>query len=163
MYAFDINEFKLQDISHITYPKLPLLQSIQMTCSLPLIVSPVCIDNKCFMDGGIICNYPIKYCINNIENHDEILGIKNQYDTDNTINMNINSESTIIDYILAFLFKTIQSLSKKEEIPSINNEIICDATLMSVSYLKNVLGSLELRKQLFDAGTESAKKFVSKL
>jgi NTE family protein len=163
MYAFDINEFKLQDISHITYPKLPLLQSIQMTCSLPLIVSPVCIDNKCFMDGGIICNYPIKYCINNIENHDEILGIKNQYDTDNTINMNINSESTIIDYILAFLFKTIQSLSKKEEIPSVNNEIICDATLMSVSYLKNVLGSLELRKQLFDAGTESAKKFVSKL
>jgi hypothetical protein len=32
--------------------------------------------------------------------------------------MNINSESTIIDYILAFLFKTIQSLSKKEEIPT---------------------------------------------
>lgn len=163
MFSFDINEFKLQDISHVTYPKLPLLQGIQMTCSLPLLVSPVCIDNKCFIDGGIICNYPIKQCLDNIENHDEILGIKNQYDTENRINLNINSDSTIIDYILTFLFKTIQSLSKKEEIQNIKNEIICNATLMSVSYLKDVLHSLELRKKLFDDGAESAKLFISKL
>ena len=123
MYSFDINEFKLQDISHLTYPKLPLLQGIQMTCSLPLLVAPVCIDNKCFIDGGIICNYPAKQILNDIENHDEILGIKNNYEAENRINTNINSDSTIIDYILTFLFKAIQSLSKKEEVPKIKNEI----------------------------------------
>lgn len=163
MYSFDINEFKLQDISHMTYPKLPVLQGIQMTCSLPLLVSPVCFDNKCFIDGGIICNYPLKQCMDNIENHDEILGIKNQYESENRINLNINSDSTIVDYILTFLFKTIQSLSKKEEITNIKNEIICKATLMSVSYLKDVLYSLDLRKKLFDDGAESAKLFMSKI
>ena len=163
MYSFDINEFKLQDISHLTYPKLPLLQGIQMTCSLPLLVAPVCIDNKCFIDGGIICNYPAKQILNDIENHDEILGIKNNYEAENRIITNINSDSTIIDYILTFLFKTIQSLSKKEEVPKIKNEIICDATLMSVSYLKEVFSSLDLRKKLFNDGTDSAKIFISKL
>jgi hypothetical protein len=163
MYSFDINEFKLQDISHLTYPKLPLLQGIQMTCSLPLLVAPVCIDNKCFIDGGIICNYPAKQILNDIENHDEILGIKNNYEAENRINTNINSDSTIIDYILTFLFKAIQSLSKKEEVPKIKNEIICDATLMSVSYLKEVFSSLDLRKKLFNDGTDSAKIFISKL
>jgi len=34
---------------------------------------------------------------------------------------------------------------------------------MSVSYLKEVLGSLDLRKKLFNDGTESAKIFLSKL
>ena len=138
MYSFDINEFKLQDISHTTYPELPLLQGLQMTCSLPLLVSPVCLDNKCFIDGGIICNYPIKQCLEYVDNQDEILGIKNEYETENRINLNITSESTIIDYILTFLFKSIQSLSKKEEIPKIKNEITCNATLLSVSYLKEV-------------------------
>jgi len=134
-----------------------------MTCSLPLLVAPVCIDNKCFIDGGIICNYPAKQILNDIENHDEILGIKNNYEAENRINTNINSDSTIIDYILTFLFKAIQSLSKKEEVPKIKNEIICDATLMSVSYLKEVFSSLDLRKKLFNDGTDSAKIFISKL
>ena len=93
----------------------------------------------------------------------EILGIKNNYEAENRIITNINSDSTIIDYILTFLFKAIQSLSKKEEVPKIKNEIICDATLMSVSYLKEVFSSLDLRKKLFNDGTDSAKIFISKL
>lgn len=163
MYSFDINEFKLQDISHSTYPELPLLQGLQMTCSLPLLVSPVCLDNKCFIDGGIICNYPIKQCLEHIDNQDEILGIKNEYETENRVNSNITADSTIIDYILTFLFKSIQSLSKKEEIPQIKNEIICNATLMSVSYLKEVFSSIDLRKKLFEDGSETAKKYSSSL
>ncbi len=163
MYSFDINEFKLQDISHISFPDLPLLQGIQMTCSLPLLVSPVCIDNKCFIDGGIVCNYPLKQCLADIVEKDEILGIKNQYENENRVNLSITSESTIIDYILTFLFKVIQSIGKREEISEIKNEITCNATLMSVSYLKDVFSSIELRKKLFHDGIETAKLFTSKL
>lgn len=161
MYSFDINEFKLQDISHTNYPDLPLLQGLQMTCSLPLLVSPVCVDNKCFIDGGIICNYPLKQCLDNVENHDEILGFKNYYETGSKLNMNITPESTMIDYMLTFLFKAIQNLSKKEETYEIKNEIICNSTLMSVNYLKEVFGSIELRKSLFDNGAESARIFMT--
>jgi predicted acylesterase/phospholipase RssA len=163
MYSFDINEFKLQDISYITYPDLPLLQGLQMTCSLPLLVSPVCIDDKCFIDGGIICNYPLKQCIENVENTNEILGFKNQYNNENKLSMKITSESTILDYMLTFLFKSIQSLGNQQEIQVIENEIICNSTLMSVNYLKEVFSSMELRKSLFDNGSESAKLFISKI
>ena len=63
LFSFEINEYKVQDISHLTHPKLTLITAIQMTCALPVLVTPVCIDDKCYIDGGMSSNYPLKYCI----------------------------------------------------------------------------------------------------
>ena len=45
MFAFEINQYKVEDISYLTYPKLPVLQAIQMTCAIPVLVTPVCIGD----------------------------------------------------------------------------------------------------------------------
>ena len=101
LFSFEINEYKIHDISYMTHPKLSLLQAIHMTCSLPILVTPVCIDDKFYIDGGIVCNYPLKNCIDSGKNIDEILGFKNQYD--NETKSHINSESTLLDFIMFFL------------------------------------------------------------
>jgi predicted acylesterase/phospholipase RssA len=163
MFAFDINEFKLQDISYLTYPKLPLIKGIQMTCGLPILVTPVCVEDKCFIDGGLISNYPLKYCIDAGNNPDEILGLKNQYDTNTKFSNHIDQKSTMLDYLITLFFKIIHSLSTKLEIPYIKNEVICNSSLLTVNYLKESLNSVDIRKNLFDNGSESAKLFISKL
>lgn len=161
MYSFEINEYKTTDISHKTHPELYLLTAIQMTCAIPVLLSPVCHDNKCYIDGGLACNYPLDYCIKNGNKEDEILAFKNKYNREKiTI---INSESNILEFIVNVLFKALFSMNKDNLQPNIQNEIICDAEFLSIELLTDALTSIETRKKIFDIGTETAKKFLDSM
>lgn len=160
LFTFEINEYKVEDISYLTHPNLSLLTAIQMTCSLPILVTPVCIDDKCYIDGGMASNYPLNYCIESGKSPDEILGFKNKYSEKKNI---VNSESTILDFLLSFLFKAVFSFNTENIQQSIKNEVICNADHLSVDVLKNALSSIEVRRDLFNNGTESAVQFLSSL
>jgi predicted acylesterase/phospholipase RssA len=160
MFSFEINEYKVQDISHVTHPKLSLMTAIQMTSALPLLITPVCIDDKCYIDGGMSCNYPLSYCIESGKNPDEILGFKNKYGENKTC---INTESTILDFLLSFLFKAVFSVSTDNSQPSIQNEVICDAQYLNFDVIRTALSNIEVRKDLFNNGTQTAVAFLSKL
>jgi predicted acylesterase/phospholipase RssA len=159
-FTFEINEFKLQDISYLTFPKLPLLVAIQMTCGLPVLVTPVCLDNKCYIDGGIVCNYSLKYCVESGKKEEEILGFKNKYNNDNSC---IDNDSTMLDFIMSFLFKTISSLNLDHIQPIIKNEVIFNTNFLSIDILKNALSNVEVRKDLFKNGEEVAKQFLENI
>ena len=159
-FAFDINEFKIEDVSYKTHPNISVITAIQMTCSLPVLVAPVCIDNKCYIDGGIDCNYPLNKCLE-LYNQDEILGIKNQYDKNDS--NRVDSTSTMLDFLMSFVFKMIQNMDTGDKQTVIKNEIICKADFLSIDYLKTALHSMDVRKELFDSGTEFAKEFLSSI
>ena len=147
MYSFEINEYKVTDISHETFPDLPILTAIQMTCALPILVRPVFIDEKCFIDGGVGCNYPIYFCVNSGKINDEILGFKNNYGNENS--SKIVENSTLLDYLLNFLFKSFDFIRDNNNINiqvTMKNEIIFDTTHMSLNELKNSLTKIEVRR-----------------
>jgi predicted acylesterase/phospholipase RssA len=160
MYSFEINEYKICDISYLTHPKLSLMTAIQMTCALPVLVTPVCIDDKCYIDGGMSSNYPLNFCIASGKTLDEILGFKNKYSEDKD---NINTESTLLDFLLSFLFKAVFSNNTESIQPQIKNEVTCDAQCLSFNVLRNALSDIEVRRNLFKNGTESAATFLSNL
>jgi predicted acylesterase/phospholipase RssA len=157
-FAFDINDFKIEDISYKTHPNISVIMALQMTCSLPVLVAPVCIDNKCYIDGGIVCNYPLNKCLE-LYNQDEILGIKNQYDKNDS--NRVDSNSTMLDFLMSFVFKMIQNMDTGGKQTVIKNEIICKADFLSIDYLKTALYSIDVRKELFNSGIEFAKEFLS--
>ena len=161
MYSFEINEYKVKDISHETFPDLPILTAIQMTCALPILVRPVFIDEKCFIDGGVGCNYPIYFCVNSGKINDEILGFKNNYGNENS--SKIVENSTLLDYLLNFLFKTFDFIRDNNNINiqvTMKNEIIFDTTHMSLNELKNSLTKIEVRRELFEKGKQTAYNFL---
>ena len=157
-FAFDINDFKNEDISYKTHPNISLITALQMTCSLPVLVAPVCIDNKCYIDGGIDCNYPLNKCLE-LYNQDEILGIKNQYDKNDS--NRVDSNSTMLDFLMSFVFKMIQNMDTGDKQTVIKNQIICKADFLSIDYLKTALYSMDVRRELFNSGTGFAKEFLS--
>jgi NTE family protein len=157
-FAFDINDFKIEDISYKTHPNISVIMALQMTCSLPVLVAPVCIENKCYIDGGIVCNYPLNKCLE-LYNPDEILGIKNQYDKNDS--NRVDSNSTMLDFLMSFVFKMIKNMDTGDKQTVIKNEIICKADFLSIDYLKTALHSMDVRKELFDSGTGFAKEFLS--
>ena len=161
MYSFEINEYKICDISYLTHPNLSLLTAVQMTCGLPVLVSPVCFDNKCFIDGGLACNYPLNYCIDSGKLPEEILGFKNNYSDENK--SIIGQDSTILDFLLNFLFKAVFSISNSHIQPKLKNEILCNSQYLSIDVLRNTLGNIDVRRELFKNGIDSAIFFLSNL
>ena len=160
MFSFEVNEYIVKDISYLTHPSLSLITAIQMTSALPVLITPVCIDDKCYIDGGMSCNYPLSYCIESGKNPDEILGFKNKYGENKNI---IKNDSTILDFLLSFLFKAVFSVSTDNIQPAIQNELICDAQYLSFDVLRTTLSNVEVRKDLFKNGMQSAVDFLSKL
>lgn len=157
LFSFEINEYKLYDISYKTHPTLKVLNAVHMSCALPVLISPVFIDDKCFMDGGVACNYPLRFCIESGNKPDEILGFKNKYSDNKTI---IHSESTLLDYILNFLFKAVLSIESNYTQPIIQNQVICDTSYITFDTLRAATTSIEVRKELFDKGIESSRNFL---
>jgi predicted acylesterase/phospholipase RssA len=149
MFTFEINKYKLEDISYKTYPKLSLLQAVQMTCAIPVLIKPVFINDKCFMDGGIACNYPLNFCIESGKNPDEILGFKSKYANNEKF---VDENSSLLDYLLNFLFKAIFNMNNYYLQPIIKNEIIFDVNYLNLDCLQSVLSSIENRKELFEKG-----------
>ena len=161
MYSFEINHFKIEDISYLSYPDLPLVTAIQMTSAIPIIVSPVCFDGKCFIDGAVVSNYPLNYCLQHVENKDEILGFKNKYDEKPSGSI-IDDDSTLLDYIIIFLYKLIFQLNTEDKQEEISNEINYNAMYLSFEYIKSVISSQEIRSNFLENGIEAAKFFLNK-
>jgi predicted acylesterase/phospholipase RssA len=160
LFSFEINEYKIQDISYLTHPKLSLMMAVQMTCAIPILITPVCFDDKCYIDGGMACNYPLNHCIESGKLPDEILAFKNKYTEAKT---KIQSDSTMIDFLLNFIFKAVFSVNTDRFQNKIKNEVICDATYLTIEILKNALSNIDARRDLFTQGTETAIRFLSSL
>jgi hypothetical protein len=109
------------------------------------------------MDGGVACNYPLQFCIDSGKPPDEILGFKNKYSNNKTL---INSDSTLLDYILYFLFKAVISLGSSYTQPTIKNQVICDTSYITFDTLRAATSSIDVRKELFEKGKESARQFL---
>jgi len=160
IFSFEVNEYKIVEISYKTHPDLKVLQAIQMTCALPVLISPVCLDDKCYMDGGVGCNYPLSFCIDSGKEPNEILGFKNKYSDEKIY---INNESTLLDYILRFLFKAILNVTNNYIQPIIKNEVICDTTYLTLDTFKSALSNIETRRELFEKGKQTAHSFLDTL
>ena len=95
IFSLEINKFEVIDCSYITHPDLSLIKAVHMSCAVPVLFAPVCIDNKCYIDGGVVCNDPLNYCIKRSDNMEDIFALSNYYtDLDNN---NVNDNSSILD------------------------------------------------------------------
>ena len=157
LFVFEINHFKLEDISYRTHPDLSLIKAIQMTCAVPILVTPICMDGKCYIDGGIVCNYPLKYCLESGKNEEEVLGLKNQYDSSTN---HVHSESTLLDFILCFLFKVIHSLSIDHTQQPVKYEVENKTNFLSLEVFRSALWMEETRKELYQQGIATGKEFL---
>jgi predicted acylesterase/phospholipase RssA len=162
MHSFEINNFQIESVSYINYPDLPLVSALQMTSAVPILISPVCIDGKCFIDGGVVCNYPVKFCLEIVKNTDEILGFKN-YHGEKKESSKITEDSTLLDYIFFFLYKLIFQLKSDSNITKIENEVVYSAhDYLSLENIKAVLSSKDIRKEFLQIGIDAAADFLLK-
>ena len=108
IFSTKLTDMSLVDISYKTHPKLSIIDAIYMSSAIPYFLEPYFYNNDFYIDGGVLCNYPIDHCD---EDNDTILGIRTNNVSKNEVN--IGNDSTIIQYFIYLNYNLFKSIKKK--------------------------------------------------
>ena len=78
-FTVEINSFEKVDLSHKTHPDLSLIKALEMTSAVPILFSPVIDGDKCYIDGGLLDNYPPIRDNSITKQHTENIYIQSQF------------------------------------------------------------------------------------
>lgn len=129
-----------------------------MSCAIPILFSPVCIDNNCYVDGGVVCNDPLNYCIDKADSIDEIFALCNDYSNENTDP--ITSESSLLEFLINIINKLLNNVSNVFDPKTIANQLIYKSQYMSLSYLQKFISSQSVRQELLDYGINCGREYL---
>ena len=164
IYATNINSYYLEkiDISHTTHPDLPIIKALSMSAAYPFVFKPVCSGEFCFIDGGLLNNYPLNDCIIQTKcNKDEILALKNIWIIDDST---VTDSSSIIDFLLMLIKKMQRSIDTENKQEDVKYTVKCIIeNLDGISSWIKALSTEEMRKKIIDTGEIYAKDFLSSI
>jgi len=153
IFATELNDFELIEITSKTYPNWRVIDAVYCSCCLPIVFKPYLKDNKCYADGGIIMNYPISRCIENVEKEDEIFGIKRVGQPD-AIKKNIQSDDSVFDYIMFLITAILEKSRPANVIVNIKNQLDICCPLSNLPDILKTASEIEERLRLIKYGEE---------
>ena len=157
MYGTEIDDFQMVDFSYRTHPDWKVLDVVYISSCLPILFSPHKINNKTYCDGGFFSNYPLYYCCKNVDNPDEIMGIRGKFKENDE-----EAEVSLFDYILSLMLKMKDTLSASEEKINIKNELAIENGIVSIYDIYLATSTMEERIQLIQKGVDAAMERFGK-
>tara|TARA_Y100000389_G_scaffold201961_1_gene245992 strand:- start:1924 stop:2793 length:870 start_codon:yes stop_codon:yes gene_type:complete len=148
------------DISYKTHPDIKLYKAAAMSAAIPIIFSPIYDNSGCYIDGGLLNNFPLDDCINETENIEEILAIRI---LSNYTNDYMTSETILPSYLYNLIEGMRKLISTENSQHVIPNIITCNLETNSFSNWMDALASGEKRKEIINIGEIYGKKFLDKL
>lgn len=160
-FTSEINSFENIDLNHNTYPELSLIKALEMSSAVPVLFKPIIEGDKCYIDGGLLNNYPINECLD-IEKckDDEILGIKNKWVHPDEL---ITNEMNIFQYLQLSLNQFVKYIQKNNISKPIRYELkcLCNKNLSDYSKWFEYMTNGEKMKELIDEGKMYAELFLN--
>jgi predicted acylesterase/phospholipase RssA len=153
----ELTQFKLIDLSYKTHPDWEVLDAVYCSSALPILFAPHYLEDYIYLDGGFISNYPINRCLEQVENHDEILGFKRKYQKpDDNSSPKINTLFDYLFYIMYTMFTKVSDLPK-----SIKNQVEVYNYSPTINFYKmyNTFKSYDERVILLEDGIRSWETF----
>jgi predicted acylesterase/phospholipase RssA len=157
--ATELNKFCVVDFSYKTHPNQSLIEACYMSCSYPFGFTPIYRDGCCYLDGGIINDYPVTECIRNQKcNISEILGVKMLWESKPA---NINEKSSVLQFVSTFFNQIKSHLFENRFTPAIPNEVVCISKVFSLQDWMNWVKDENYRRELVLRGETFANVFLS--
>lgn len=170
IFTFELNSFKTVQLNHHLNPDLSLIMALSMSCAIPGLFMPICsdIDKTCYIDGGVMANYPLSFCLEMGYDKEEILGIKYFIDVENKDvdkNNYIHINSSILDFILGFSINAMSFISNMVPLDVVTNQIICklEESPLSLHFFEKTIKSSEMRKKMIEEGYLNAEEFIQRI
>tara|TARA_B100001063_G_C16706148_1_gene525337 strand:- start:227 stop:1123 length:897 start_codon:yes stop_codon:yes gene_type:complete len=159
VFTVKLESFKKVVFNHEIAPSMSVKTAILMSCALPPIFKPILYKNEYYLDGGILCNYPINDCLLKYPNKEDILGIHVTAGTQKTTNL-FSDKSTMPDYMM-ILLKILISNTHKQNYDIDRNEILIKSTncALHIEVWKNLLDQEKLQ-EMYNEGIELARNYI---
>jgi len=161
MYTVNINNSiptKI-DLSYKTHPNLELYKAITMSCAFPIIFTPICDNSCCYVDGGILNNFPLNDCIKSCINYEEILAFRA---CSSTKKMDIIDDSNFISYLYCLIDGIRKLASTENEQDDINNIVECNLDSNNFYNWKDSITNEKIREEMISTGEKCGEAFLSK-
>ena len=167
IYSTEMNGEQMSklDISYISHPDMKIIYGLTMSMAFPFIFSPVIEDAKCYIDGGLLNNFPINDCLENNE-ESEILGFDIKFPGEEN---KITEDSTIINYLIVLLKKMKKEIDVKNTDNQVINKQVTNVVKCHVNNIHGFKGWIDLledeklRIQIIDDGCKMADEFLLSL
>jgi len=164
IFSFELNAFKTVEFSHTTHPDIKLIQVLTMSSALPGIFMPTIMNDECYIDGGVMCNYPINECLRDHCNESEILGIKSAYNVEEASlkNVKVTSESSLLEYVICLTLNAMNYIKDSVKIRNIKNTVKCiiEENPLTLDFIQESINNQELRRMWIQMGEEDATRFL---
>tara|TARA_Y100000389_G_scaffold204896_1_gene260584 strand:+ start:15403 stop:16320 length:918 start_codon:yes stop_codon:yes gene_type:complete len=147
-------------LSYKTYPDMKINKALSASMAVPLLFKPINIEDKIYIDGGAMYNYPLSICLNNKKcKEDEILAFRNIWKS-RTVDL---KNSSSLEFAAALITKCHSTLEFIIKQPDIKNEIISEINLTNCDLIVwwEMLSTKEKRKELFDQGVKDAQNKIN--
>lgn len=164
LYTTNINSVRLTkvDLSHTTHPTLSVIKALCMSMSYPLAFKPICIDEDCFIDGGLLNNFPLNDCLEQTScKETEVLAFKHIWN-EHADKVMVTPYSTIIDYMIFLTKKMQREISTEEQQVQLKNIVHCRVeNLAGFGQWLNAISTEETRTKLMEQGMTDGKRFLN--
>ena len=155
----ELNKFQTIDFSYKTHPTQPLVEACYMSCCYPFGFTPVYRNDCCYIDGGIINDYPVNECIRDQKcGLAEILGVKMLWERKPA---NLTEKSSVIQFISTFFNQIKANLFENRPTKAIPNEVVCVSKVFSAQDWMNWMKDENYRRELVLRGETYANVFMS--
>ena len=163
IYSTEINgeHMKKIDISYITHPDMKVITGLCMSMAFPFIFSPVIDSEQCYIDGGVLNNFPLNDCLEKNCDSDEILGFDIRFPEQEN---KIFEESTIINYLVILLKKMKKEIELNNTKREMKNIVNCQVNnFLGFKAWIDLLEDEKLRREIIEDGCKIADDFLISL
>jgi len=129
-----LNDMETIYYNYETFPEMKILDALRITFSIPFIFKPVTINDKIYVDGGLLNNYPIE-----LYDRETTLGL-----VSTSINIYNKHIDNIEHFFTSVIFITYYNLLKKKIEDYDNNTINIEYELNSFDFDMNKNQKLKL-------------------
>lgn len=135
--------------NHINTPKFRVSVALRISMSIPGFFTPVVIDNKTYIDGSIIDNYPIELFHDKLDKTIGII-ICNEYDTDYKYPE---------EYCMSIINLFMHICYKKDETKYKENTIYINKNITKMSMFDFKL-DINKKKEIYQSGVLATEEFI---
>ena len=155
----EMNKCQAIDFSYKTHPNQSLVEACYMSCCYPFGFAPIYRDGCCYLDGGIMNNYPLHECIRDQKcGLGEILGVKVLWEKKPA---NLTEKASLLQFIYTFFNQINSNFYENRTTKAIPNEVVCVSKVFSIRDWMNWVKDENYRRELVLRGETFANVFLS--
>jgi len=161
IYSTSINNNKLEkvDISHSSHPDMTAIRALSMSMAYPLVFKPILTEEDCFIDGGLVNNFPLNDCIHQQKCGElEILAFKNIWGMNEN---KIKNDTDIFNFMIFLVRKMQASICSEKQQTDIKNIINCNINdICDLNDWYPAVSTPESRSSLVISGETQARDWI---